>query len=199
MSHVTHMNESCHIWTMYLWYVIDYIIDYPGRGVLHNSRRLCTKCPFFFWGGYGCGVLRCVAVCFCVLRCVAVCFCVLRCVAVCFCVLWCVAEGGFAQFEEIVFQMSLFICLFLFVIVAECCGVIWWGDSCIIRGDFVPNIPLFVCYCCGVLWCVAVCCSVCCSELQTESGSCTFLRRNSIHNIPATKMIRCSVLQSSAV
>jgi len=83
----------------------------------------------------------------------------------------CFGEGILALFSETLYQISLY----LFVIVAVCCGVL----RC-------------VAVCCGV------CCSVCCSVLQTGSGSCT-IRRNSIPNIPATEMIRCGVLQSSAV
>jgi len=95
---------------------------------------------------------------------VAVCCSVSQCVAVC-------CGGGLAHFEEIVYQMSLFLFVWV-VMVAVCCGVlrcvvvccsVWW---CVAEGGFaqfeeiVYQMSLFICLfwfvivaeCCGVLW-----------------------------------------------
>jgi len=97
MSHVTHVNKSCHTYVNESCHTHDEIVFRERMGhvtrmnksyiymipcaivTVHCNRRMC------------CSVLQCVAVCCSAVRCVAVCCSALQCAAVCSSVLQYVA------------------------------------------------------------------------------------------------------------
>jgi len=130
MSHVTYVNEACHIWGTHSRAVCCSVLQYVAVQCVQLRHTWKSQVTYVneachIWGTHSravcCSVLQCVAVCCSVLQCVAVCCSVLQCVK------W--------------WHTSM-------------SHVTYVNEACHIWGTHSRAV------CCSVLQCVAVCCSV---------------------------------------